>query len=112
MAEPKSTATKDDFHRERSRFIDAFAGLEEVLMRLPKAPTDKHLADQLKTLRAIRNDLVHSQLRFIPLEGQLQALALNVQDSGDVARHGRLLKLDDFTVLISRIEETRRKAVS
>jgi hypothetical protein len=109
MADSKPTATKDDFHRERSRFIDAFARLEEALFRMPKAAADKQLSEQLKVLRSIRNDLVHSQMRFIALEGQLHALALNVQDMTDVARQGRLLRLEDFFVLANKIEEARRK---
>lgn len=109
MTDAPSRTAKDDFHRERSRFIDAFAGLEEAMLRVPKSKLDKPLTDQLTALRAIRNDLVHSQLRFVQLEGQLQAFALNVQDAADVARQGRLLKIDDFPQLAARIEDLRRK---
>jgi hypothetical protein len=104
--------TKDDFHRERSRFIDAFAGLEEALLRIPKATIDKVLADELKALRAIRNDLVHSQLRFVQLEGQLQAIALNVQDSTNVARQGRLLRMEDFPLLAEQVNDARQKVAT
>lgn len=109
MSNAASPNTKDDFHRERSRFIDAFAGLEEALLRIPKASLDKLLADELKALRSIRNDLVHSQLRFIVLEGQLQAIALNVQDSTSVARQGRLLRMEDFPLLAEQVKVARQK---
>lgn len=112
MTGTSPTITTDDFHRERSRFIDVFAGLEEAILRLPKASVDKALADELKALRAIRNDLVHSQLRFVQLEGQLHAIALNVQESGSVARQGRLLKMTDFPQLASQISEFTRKVAS
>jgi len=109
MNSASPTITKDDFHRERSRFIDAFAGLKEAMLRLPKASVDKALSDELKILKTIRNDLVHSQLRFVQLEGQLHAIALNVQESACVARQGRLLKMEDFPLLASQISEFRRK---
>lgn len=109
MPDAASKIGKDDFHRERSRFIDTFAGLEEVLLRLPKASMDKELAEELKALRAIRNDLVHSQLRFVQLDGQLQAIALNVQDSAAAARQGRLLRIEDFPLLARQVKEARLK---
>lgn len=102
-------ASKDDFHRERSRFIDAFAGLEESLLRVPKTSLEKALADELKALRAIRNDLVHSQLRFVQLDGQLQAISINVQELAGVARQGRVLKMSDFPQLAGKINDFRKK---
>jgi hypothetical protein len=109
MSKTPSRTAKDDFHRERSRLLDCFAGLEETFVRFPKATKDKLLADELKNLRSIRNDLVHSQLRFVQLEGQLHAVAINVQDSTNVARQARLLKLGDFEVLAVQVNEARRK---
>lgn len=102
--------TKDDFHRERGRFIDAFAGLEEAILPVPKASIDKQLAEEIKILRAIRNDLVHSQFRFVQLEGRLQVIAANVQDKPTAARQVRLLKIEDFPVLTTQISEARRKS--
>jgi hypothetical protein len=112
MPKTPSNSAKDNFHCERSRFLDAFAGLEEALARLPNAARDKRLADELKILRSIRNDLVHSQLRFVQLEGQLQALACNVQEISSVARQGRMFRLDDFNVLSAQINATRQKVES
>ena len=109
MAVIKALSTKDDFHRERSRFIDAFAGLEEVLQHVPKTGMAKQLVDEIKALRSIRNDLVHSQLRFVQIDGQLQAIALNVQETMAVARQARLVKFEDFSALASQIESAKRK---
>ncbi len=112
MSDAPAPSPKDDFHRERSRFIDAFAGLEEALLRLPKASVDKALTDELKALRAIRNDLVHSRLRFVQFEGQLQAIVLNVQESTSVARQGRLLRMADFPLLSDQIKTATQKIAS
>ena len=108
MTDVLAKAGKDDFHRERSRFLDAFAGLEEVLLRLPSAVKDKQLSDEIKSLRSVRNDLVHSQLRFVQLEGQLQAVAVNAQNSTDFARQGRLLRIDDFKELSVQILKAQK----
>ncbi|MFM6832251.1 MAG: hypothetical protein ACKOVA_18200 [Novosphingobium sp.] len=105
---PELTHTKDDFHRERSRFLDAFASLEELLLRLPKATKDKALEEELKKLRAIRNDLVHSQFRFVQFDGRLHALTVNAMACRDVARAARLLKLDDFGELARLIDKTKQ----
>ena len=105
MAE--SITTKDDFHRERSHFLDAFASLEELLLRLPKASHDKLLAEELKDLRAIRNDLVHSQSRFVQVDGQLNALFVNALFHDNAARQARLVKFSDFETLSVRIQKTR-----
>ena len=108
MTDALAKAGKEDFHRERSRFLDAFAGLEEVLLRLPSALKDKQLTDEIKSLRSVRNDLVHSQLRFVQLEGQLQAVAVNAQNSTDFARQGRLLRIDDFKMLSAQILKAQK----
>ena len=101
-------AGKDDFHRERSRFLDAFAGLEEVMLHLPVAVKDKQLAEEIKALRMVRNDIVLSQLRFVNLEGQLQAVAVNAQNSANPARQGRLLRIDDFKELSAQILKAQK----
>lgn len=108
MSGATKTCTKDDFHRERSRFLDAFAALEEVMMGKPPVPSDKHHADLLKSLRAIRNDLVHSQLRFSPIDGKLHAIVINPQSGANVARPSRVVALDDFKVLSSQIGQVRK----
>jgi hypothetical protein len=108
MATTPDKPGKDDFHRERSRFLDAFASLEEAMVDSLQATNDEKLAERLKGLRQIRNDLVHSQLRFVQLEGQLQAIAINAQDISSVARPARLLKLEDFRNLCCKIGKVRR----
>jgi hypothetical protein len=105
MTDALAKAGKEDFHRERSRFLDAFAGLEE---RLPSTIKDKQLTDEIKSLRSVRNDLVHSQLRFVQLEGQLQAVAVNAQNSTDFARQGRLLRIDDFKMLSAQLLKAQK----
>ena len=108
MNDGQDKACKDDFHRERSRFLDAFASLEEVLLGLPVNRQDEVLLKQLKALRLVRNDLVHSQLRFVQLEGQLQAIAINAQDAAAVAKPGRLVKIGDFRALCAQIADVKR----
>jgi hypothetical protein len=102
-------AGKDDFHRERSRFLDAFAALEEALSRAPNGTKDKQLAEVIKSLKTIRNDLVHSQLRFVQLEGQLHAVCINVQASDTVARPCRLVRIDDFSKIAAQINTAKQK---
>lgn len=108
MTDAITNARKDDFHRERSRFLDAFAGLEEAILRSGMAK-DAKLKDALKALRAVRNDLVHSQFRFVQLEGQLHAVAVNSQEVCEVARQGRLLKIGDFELLQTEICKAKRE---
>ncbi len=69
---------------------------------------DEKLKGQLATLRAIRNDLVHSHFRFVQLDGQLQAIAVNAQNSQDIARNGRLLRITDFKTLNSQIGQVTK----
>ena len=108
MAEVPKTCTKDDFHRERSRFLDAFAALEEAMMGKPAVPADKRAAEQLKSLRAIRNDLVHSQLRVLVVDGALHAVLINPQSGTRVARPARVVALDDLKTLGSQIGHVRK----
>lgn len=108
MTTPPQPCSKDDFHRERSRFLDAFAGLEEALHGKPISGADKLTADLLKSLRAIRNDLVHSQLRFTALDGKLHAIVINTGDVGKVARPSRVVALDDFKILASQIGHLKK----
>ena len=108
MNDGQDKACKDDFHRERSRCLDAFASLEEVLLGLPVNRQDEVLLKQLKALRLDRNDLVHSQLRVVQLEGQLQAIAINAQDAAAVAKPGRLVKIGDFRALCAQIADVKR----
>lgn len=109
MNDGQEKAGKDDFHRERSRFLDAFASLEEVLLGSPANLKDEALLKQLKALRLVRNDLVHSQLRFVQLEGQLQAIAINAQDAAAVAKPGRVVKIADFRALCTQIADVKRR---
>jgi hypothetical protein len=111
MSDSQDKAGKDDFHRERSRFLDAFASLEEVLLGSPANLKDESLAKQIKALRLVRNDLVHSQLRFVQLEGQLQAIAINAQDAATIAKLGRVVRIGDFRALCSQISEVKRSLV-
>lgn len=108
MTSAKPSCTKDDFHRERSKFLDAFAALEEAMIGHSPNLTDKRLAELLKSLRAIRNDLVHSQLRVVPIEGKLHAVLLNPQNCGAIARQGRVVALDDFKALCSQLGQVRK----
>mgnify|MGYP000291770336 CR=1 FL=1 len=108
MTTSPQPCSKDDFHRERSRFLDAFAGLEEALHSKPISGADKSTAELLKTLRAIRNDLVHSQMRFTPLDGKLHAVVINTENVGKVARQSRVVALDDFKVLGSQIGQVKK----
>ena len=103
MAETQTIATKDDFHRERSRFLDGYAELEAALSTNPSATKDKGLLKQLAELKAIRNDLVHSQLKFVQLEGELQAVVVNTEHVGQPARSARILLLSDFTRLKGKL---------
>lgn len=107
MPDEKTAATKDDFHLERSRFLDAFAALEEALLANPAAAKAEPLADQLKDLRMVRNDLVHAQLRFVQLDGELQAIVINAQNLSRPARPARILFLKDFKALKSKIGQVR-----
>ena len=111
MADAQPKAVKDDFHRERSRFLDAFAGLEETLQLLPSALRDKQVDEAIKALRSIRNDVVHSQLRFVVMEGQLHAFAINTQEFGKVARQARLLRIQDFKQLSEQILKAQKNVV-
>lgn len=108
MSHAGERCTKDDFHRERSRFLDAFAGLEEALLAVPDAPQDKRVLEQLKSLRQVRNDLVHSQLRFTQFDGKLHAIVINAQDSAKTAKPCRIVTLDDFKALASEIGHVKR----
>jgi hypothetical protein len=107
MTTASSSCGKDDFHRERSRFLDAFAELEAAVASKP-IPLSDHLADLLKSLRAIRNDLVHSKLRFLVIDGTLQALVINPQGTAKVTRTARVVALDDFKALKSQIGQVRK----
>ncbi|GAA4769242.1 hypothetical protein [Novosphingobium ginsenosidimutans] len=109
MTSVENKATKDAFHTERSRFLDAFAALEEALGRSATLSKTDALAKEITALRAIRNDLVHSQLRFVQLEGQLQALAVNAQNVDASARPARILRIADFKLLSCEIEQVRKK---
>jgi hypothetical protein len=110
VSDTPAKAAKDDFHRERSHFLDAFAALEETLLHVPGAIDDQRLADEIKSLRQVRNDLVHSQLRFVQLEGQLQAVAVNAQDSAKLARQGRLIRFDDLKSLSAQVRKAQQSA--
>lgn len=70
--------------------------------------SEKAIAELLKALKSIRNDLVHSQLRFAPVDGKLHAIVINAQDAAKTARPGRVVALEDFKVLNSQIAEVRR----
>jgi len=107
MTSTSPNCCKDDFHRERSRFLDAFAEIEEAMYGKPITGANKSTADLLKTLRAIRNDLVHSQLRFSQLEGKLEAIVINTGDAGKGARPSRVVALDDFKVLCRQIGQVK-----
>jgi len=107
MADTKPSPSKDDFHRERSRFLDAFAELEEALLANPGAAKDKQMSNQLQELKAVRNDLVHSHLRFVQLEGELQAVAVNAQQANQPARSARILLLSDFAKLKGKIAQVK-----
>ena len=74
----------------------------------PPVPAEKRVADLHMSLRAIRNDLVHSQLRFAPLDGKLHAIVINAQDMNKAARASRVLALEDFKKLASQIAEIKR----
>lgn len=107
MADKTTVATKDDFHLERSHFLDAFAALEEALLANPAAAKAEPLADQLKDLRSVRNDLVHAQLRFVQMDGELQAIVINAQNLSRPARPARILFLKDFKALKTKISQAR-----
>ena len=109
LAEPPPKPTKNDYHVERSRFLDAFALLEETLNRMPAPATDE-LLKEIRALRLIRNDLVHSQLKFVSLEGQLQAIVINSKEADSPARAARLLKLADFQPLLSQLDRLKKTA--
>ena len=108
MPPSENTPKKDDFHLERSRFLDAFADLEEVMAVKPLPPQDKQLAELLKALKSVRNDLVHSHLRFGPLDGKLHAIAINTQQSGKTARAARVVAIEDFKDLSSKIGQLKK----
>ena len=109
MSDAQDKAGKDDFHKERSRFLDAFATLEEALQKSPTAQKDQELSKQIKALQQVRNDLVHSQLRFAQIDGKLHAIAINTKEVLAVAKQGRLFKIDDFEELRSKIGQARKK---
>ncbi len=71
-------------------------------------PTDKRVTDLLKSLREIRNDLVHSQLRFATLDGELKAVVINAQLLGKIAKPARIFALKDFQVLSARIGQVKK----
>lgn len=98
--------TKDDFHLQRSRLPDAFAALEEAL--LSPAHIDEVLAKEIKALRAIRNDLVHAQLKFVQLEGELQCIVVNSQNAATPARWARLVKIEDLKTVSGELCRIRR----
>lgn len=100
-ANPK--ISKDDFHIERSRFLDAFAALEEALTRLNGTLADDRILKEIKGLRLIRNDLVHAQLRLVQMEGELQAFVINSHVAAIHARQARLLKMHDFDWLAAEL---------
>lgn len=108
MTDAAAPCNKDDFHRERSRFLDAFAILEETMVGKTLPATDKKAADLFKALKVVRNDLVHSQLRFAQIDGKLHAIAINSQESGKPARASRVIALDDFKSLKSEIGKVRK----
>ncbi len=72
------------------------------------APTDKRVTDLLKSLREIRNDLVHSQFRFAAIDGELKAIVINVQDVAKIAKPARIFALRDFNGLSARIGEVKK----
>ncbi len=111
MPPSETPPKKDDFHLERSRFLDAFAGLEEAIAVKPLPSQEKQLADLLKALKSVRNDLVHSHLRFAQIDGKLHAIAINTQESGRPARAARVVAIEDFKDLSSKIG-LLKKAVS
>ena len=108
MSAVPTKKSKDDFHRERSRFLDAFAALEEALADRSLPPEDSQTANLLKALRGIRNDLVHSQLRFANIDGELQAVVINVQDMKKAARPSRLGAFGDFQKVGSQLGLVRK----
>jgi hypothetical protein len=113
MADTKqSQSGKDDLHRERSRFLDAFAGLEETLNQIPEALSDDQLLKEVKELRLIRNDLVHSQLKFAAIGGALHAIAINSQHAGKLAPPARLIQLKDFQALQAGLNCIQKKIKS
>ena len=108
MTTPRPAINKDAFHLERSRFLDAFAALEEAMSRIQANQTDGELGKQIKALRLIRNDIVHTQLKFVQLDGQLHVLAVNSQHATDRARAARLIKLNDLQSLSSELNQLTR----
>ena len=74
----------------------------------PLPPQEKQLAELLKLLKSIRNDLVHSHLRFAPIDGKLHAIAINTQESGKAARAARVVAIEDFKDLSSKIGKLRK----
>jgi hypothetical protein len=105
---PQPKITKDAFHIERSHFLDGFAALEETLQRLGSSVSDDRLLKEIKALRLIRNDVVHAQLRFVQLEGQLQAIAINSQNAFDRARPARVLKVEDIKSLTGELARLKK----
>ena len=108
MTDPisRKTPSKDDFHKERSRFLDAFAALEEAIAN--HSP-DQTLSKELKALQMVRNDLVHARLRFANVDGQLHAIVVNVRDEAGPARPARLVKLDDFKQLSADLSSMKQR---
>jgi hypothetical protein len=109
---PRKTAPKDAFRLERSNFLDAFAALEENLHRSDTALVDERLLNELLALRRIRNDVVHSTLKFIQFDGELHAIVINAQDAHARARPARLLKSNDLTKLAEQLKRLNKAVAS
>ena len=70
---------------------------------------DCDLATRIKELRSIRNDIVHTQLKFVQIGGELQALALNSQQAAELAPVARLLKLEHLATLRSELSSLKTR---
>lgn len=97
--------SKHHFEAARSQLLDAFASLEVEISR--KTP-DSGSNAEIKQVRSIRNDIVHSQLKMLP-GNPACAIYLNSASVSDDAPLARMMTLDQHKGLIVRLKALTAK---
>jgi hypothetical protein len=109
MAEPDAKIpnqnSKQHFESARSQLLDAFATLEVAIKR--KTP-DVDSNAEIKKVRSVRNDLVHSQLKILPGK-PAYAVYLNSALVGEEAPLARMMTLDQHKGLMTRLKALTAK---
>jgi hypothetical protein len=97
--------SKQHFESARSQLLDAFAGLEVAIKR---TSPDAESNAEIKKVRSIRNDLVHSQLKMLP-GNPASAIYRNSAFATDEAPLARMMTLDQHKELMTRLKALTTK---